>query len=108
MTVAHLPEYTSPTYGTVRAGRIKELRGGAQVRVSTAPIDTMASISSGYALVGVNTAGVTWNVPPHAGEVLLIYPDKLEVMPLGAFTLEFTIISRGIGPIHEHARVNIS
>jgi len=106
MTVAFLPEYVSPVFGTVRAGRIKELRGGAQVQVSTAPIDALASLSSGYAWVGISTSGVTWNMKPAPGEVLIIYPDKLEVMPLDAFVQEFTVLSKGIGPIHEHARVN--
>src|SRR5215203_1610279 len=106
MTVAFLPEYTSPTHGTVPAGRIKELRGGAQVRVSTAPIEALASLSSGYAWVGISTAGVKWNMKPALGEILLVYPDKLEVMPLSAFAMEFTVVSKGIGPIHEHARVN--
>jgi len=108
MTTAFLPEYTSSTHGTVRAGRIKDLSGGAQMHVSTAPIDKQASVAQGYALVPVRTAGVAWNIPPAPGHALLVYPDRLAVMPLEAFAEEFTMTSQGLGRIEGAARVNHS
>jgi len=70
--IEHLPTYQSPDLRIVRAGRIKEVLG-ARLKVSTAPVGTNASLSTGYPLIPIPID--EWFLTfmrPQAGKVLII------------------------------------
>ena len=91
-----LPEYHSPTRGTVRAGLIKALRGPS-LEVSTAPRSVTAARAQGHPHVPI-TLSDAWKAenPHEPGRVLVIHADHVETMLSLAFDLEFTMTAEGI------------
>jgi len=73
--IEHLPTYQSPDLRIVRAGRIREVVG-ARLKVSTAPVGTGASLSTGYPLIPLLIDETFLSLMrPQAGKVLIIDQD---------------------------------
>ena len=100
--IDHLPSYQSPDGRIVQAGRIKEVVG-PQVKVSSAPVSEMASLSTGYPLVPIPVDERFHRLQkPTPGKVLIIDATGLEVTEALAFEVAYSPHGEVKPPLRDH------
>jgi hypothetical protein len=98
----NLPTYQSPDLRLVRAGRIKEVTG-ARLKVSTAPVGFMASLSTGYPLIPIPINEHFLSLMrPREGSVLIIDASfDIGLSDADAFLAAYKLVGEVKPPLRE-------